>query len=221
MTSSPIGGEYFSGSIPDGWNGEPLLIIFFVPSPVPLALPHGTTFNFERSEIVDWLRGVPRLPAPGLPPIPNTDANNFVSVKIWRPNEKLTMNTEPLNQALRVASAVTPGFPFESALPPLDLSDLKSGSTVFELVTPLILCDGVRKGTDGAVRDAFDRCLESLSELVRAYLIKSHDVGVTIPSPATLFPIIPFTSRLPDSSEWGFSWSAPLGAWCSLPGCNG
>jgi hypothetical protein len=190
-------------AIPDGWSGEPLLAIFFITSPSPVALPHGATFNFERGETVDWLADAVRVPTKDLPPLPIADrTKNFVSIRIWRPREKLILDTGPLNYALKVARAVVPGVTGDE-LPPLTYDDEESGSTVFELVTPLLLSAGPGADAKGALSDAFDRCLENLTELIRAYILKTADVRTTVPSLVSLFPMIPFTARAPDGSWWG------------------
>jgi hypothetical protein len=195
----PTADDEPKSAIPDGWSGEPLLVIFFITAPSPVALPHGATFNFERSETVDWLADAVRVATKDLPPLPIADrTKNFVSIRIWRPKEELILDTGPLNHALKVARAVVPNVAGDE-LPPLTYDDEESGSTVFELVTPLIPSDDAQ----GAISDAFDRCLENLTELIQAYMIQSSDVRTTVPSVVSLFPMIPFTARSPDGSWWG------------------
>jgi hypothetical protein len=190
-------------AIPDGWRGEPLLVIFFITSPSPVALPHGATFNFERGETVEWLADATRVATKDLPPLPIADrTKSFVSIRIWRPKEKLILDTGSLNYALKVARAVVPGLSGDE-LPPLTYDNEESGSTVFELVTPLLLSTDPSADAQGALSDAFDRCLENLTELIRAYIIKASDVRTTVPSLVSLFPYVPFTARAPDGSWWG------------------
>jgi hypothetical protein len=106
-----------------------------------------------------------------------------------------------------VAQAVVPGVGklAEIAPPPQSiLGAEESFATVFEAVTPLLPVSA-EAGVDvnRSVDDAFDRCIENLRELVRAYVIMSKDARVLPPTRHSLYPIIPWTTRCPDGCDWG------------------
>jgi hypothetical protein len=193
--------------IPDAWQGEPRLAVFFIPSPVSIPLPHDSTFNFQRDEKVDWLKGVELRPKKGLTPVPKEmwDADNFVSFRVWRLREDLQVSIEPFQRAMAIAAAVVPGVaaPAEDRAPTVALEE-ESYSTVFEAVTPLIpsVQDG-QISLERTVDDAFDRCMENLAELFRAYIAVSADLRVAPITRNSLFILLPWTTRNPDDSEWG------------------
>lgn len=198
--------------IPDSWKGQPRFAVFFIPAPKSIALPHGSTFAFFRDEEVDWLRGLRLRPTPATPPLngwakEEADGKNFVSLKVWRPTEKLQPEIEPLRRAMLVVQAVVPGvgkLPEITPPPQSILGAEESFATVFEAVTPLLPVPAkVGVDVDRSVDDAFDRCIENLRELVRAYVIMSKDARVLPPTRHSLYPFIPWTTRSLDGSEWG------------------
>jgi len=106
-----------------------------------------------------------------------------------------------------VVQAVVPGvgkLPEITPPPQSALGAEESFATVFEAVTPLLPVTGqVGLDVDRSTDDAFDRCIESLRELLRAYVIMSKDVRVLPPTRHSLYPFIPWTTRAPDGSDWG------------------
>jgi hypothetical protein len=175
-------------------------------------LPHGSTFTFFRDEEVDWLRGLDSRPTPHAPMFSegvgeHAAGKNFVSLRVWRPIEKLQPDIEPLRRAMLVVQVVVPGvgkLPEITPPPQSVLGAEESFATVFEAVTPLLpVPTEVGLDVDRSIDDAFDRSIESLRELVRAYVIMSKDARVLPPTRHSLYPFIPWTTRSPDGSDWG------------------
>jgi len=199
------------GPIPQGWQGEPRFAIFFIPAPVPLALPQGSTLSLQRSEKVDWLIGMPVTPELGVPPMPAelSDGSNFVSVKVWRVKEELKLSSDAMRQTMIVVNAVVPGGHMdEKSLargPTSSISEVESYATVLEAVTPLLPITGEDGEIDLqlTVDAAFDKCIEQINEIVRAYIVTTKDVRVEPISRFCLFPIVPWTTKSIDGEQWG------------------
>lgn len=192
--------------IPDDWQGEPRLAVFFIPSPVSVPLPHGSTFNFQRREEVDWLKGLKHHATVEAQPFPDemTDGYNFVSFRVWRSREELRVSLEPFLRAMFVAAAVVPDVPQPAERQAESIAPDESYSTTFEAVTPLLPVwkDGEINLND-TIDAAFDRCIENLSELLRGYIAMSKDMRVTPVTRNSLFIQLPWTTRNLDASEWG------------------
>ncbi len=78
----------------------------------------------------------------------------------------------------------------------------KRDVSVFETVTPL-LPEPVSSETDAShsVLSSFDRCLDALNELLRAYSIRTKDWRVKPLTRELMAPIIPWGIRLPDEEK--------------------
>lgn len=196
--------------LPPHWAGEPRLIIFFIPTPVPLALPQGSTFAFTRDEEVPWMQGVATSPAPGVEPRyvdPEGEKGGFVSLKVWRLPERLALDTTQVGRALRAYKwMVDPdGRDRGDPMPePSEQPGFDSETTVFEAVTPLIPAHV--KGeidTSRSISDAFDRCIESLERLYRAYIVSEHDWRVQILTRRSISSVIPWTTVDPFDKRFG------------------
>ena len=186
--------------IPAGWDGEPRLVVFYIPLEVPLGLPQGSTYTFERTESVDWLKGVPLHPVEGLTPRRNTLGRNFVSLQIWREKEKARLSDAPFTAAMNVAARVRGEKDRIREVSSDDGLVQEIVGLVFEAVTPLLKSEG---GVKKAVSDAFDRCLEAINSLIRAYLLATKDLRVHLVSRQKLPPAIPWITRPPDAFDWG------------------
>lgn len=196
-------------AIPADWDGEPRFVVFFIPAPRPLAFPDGSTFELERDEDVEWLDGVAQVPTGPVSLWANPRINpgkNVVSFRVWRLPEDLVVDASDSKKAFEVFDRVAGrSRSRDSARKPM--SDprivslgVTSHATVFEAVTPLLpsYVDG-RVDTSKSVSDAFDRCLESLDELYRAYVSATGDVRVRSLTRRTVNPVIPWTTRDPFS----------------------
>ena len=183
--------------IPDDWPANPRLIQFFIPAPVPVALPHGSSYNFLRDEEVDWLADIP---AEYLPP--DSNGLNWVSFQVFREAEQRKVDLSPFARATSVYAERTGkvGPQDDGRIRELSV-DLEgdSYSTVFEATTPLVSEAGDDDGVniDLSISSAFDRCLEHLSVLYRACISVSHDVHLQLPNRLNMYPWIPWTTRDP------------------------
>lgn len=188
--------------IPEGWAGEPLLILFFIPAPEALALPHGMTLRIERDETVEWMKGVPVAPIPGYTWHLNPEGKNMVSVRIWRAPEEVKFDLTPFHRAMQAIQITTGSEITEEAIPSIPIQG-PSYATVIEAVTSLIPAfdDHGELDVIGSISEAFDRCIESLSDLYRPYIINFRDINVRIPGRINVFPLIPWTTKDPFSSE--------------------
>ena len=186
------------------WNGEPRFIVFFVPAPIALEFPDGSTFRFAREEMVDWLKGIPSAPTPEFAPeydSPADDGKGFVSCKVWRVPEEIEVSLSEAERAIRVCATVLDlpePPPFDDSVERRIAAEVPSLAAVFELVTPMIpstLNGAIDKRK--TVSDAFDRCIEALAELYRAYLIQTRDWRIREPTRRSITSVIPWTTRHP------------------------
>ena len=189
-------------SIPDGWAGTPLFILFFIPAPIPLAIPNGNSITvFRDEEDVDWLRGM-------MKPIPGYESRiatgkNFVSIQTWQHDEPASISMKPLQMALNVygAGIGMDDIPHSEIMAPAGVYR----STTFEVVTPLLPASDHLGGINIArsVSDAFDRSLDALNQLYRAYILQSKDPYVYPLNRRNVFSLIPWTTRSPYDFVYG------------------
>lgn len=208
----------------DEWRGEPRLIVFFIPLSTPLGLVHDSTYAFLRVETVDWMRGAEIRLSPDIPPLPlgeiGEEGKNLVSLKVWLPKETPSMPTAIMESVMRVVQEVTGGSLGNKAPDQTQggaiRATFESYSTIIEAVTPLLEVPDRRSDP---ILAAFDRCLEELALLTRAYTLASGDLRVRLPARQNLFPFVPFTTRHPSKKDWsslqllllnrGYSLSSP------------
>lgn len=192
----------YTVAVPPGWAGEPLIIAFFIPLPVPLGLPGGYVYSFDQPETVEWLRDVPFRPTIDQPVQARaSDVANYVSLRVWRPKANVRIAAQPFGLALRTARAVAGGDMASAPASPDAGPTFNSDETVFEAVTPLIHPE--KGGVKEAVNEAFDRCVDEIANICRAHLSAVGDLRVRIPSRENLFPTIPFATRHPSEMKFG------------------
>lgn len=213
MTAERIPSTAEAPPIPTDWKGEPRFVVFCIPAPQPLPLPHGAMFALERGEDVQWLDGTAHLPTADFTPQDNVPINpgkNLVSFRVWRLSEDVVLDVSDGEKAFDVLEKVTGrSRPLDTTRtqtldPRIVPTGLASHATVFEAVTPLLpgYVDG-KVDVDKSVSDAFDRCLESLDELYRAYVTATADVRVRSLTRRTVIPFIPWTTRDAFSLSFG------------------
>ena len=192
-------------ALPANWDGEPRFVVFVIPAPQPLPLPHGSTFPLERDEDVEWFDGVAYLPTVNVPAWATMRVDpgkNFVWFRVWRLPEDVVLDASDSDKAFEVFAKVTKQSRRSDAvdqrlLDPRALPlGLTSYATVFEAATPLIpsYVDGKIDGGK-SISDAFDRCIESLEELYRAYVTATADVRVRPLTRRTVIPLVPYATR--------------------------
>ena len=150
-----------------------------------------------------------QFPVPWVTPqyVEPDEPGGFVSFKIWRFPEKLVPDATRLLTAIRAYKWMVDPEGEDRGLPCGDIPQhpgIDSETTVFEAVTPLIpaIVAGeinVRK----TISDAFDRCLESLEKLYRAYIVAETDWRVRALTRRAIEPIIPWTTSDPLEEEFG------------------
>jgi hypothetical protein len=198
-------------------DDSPRFVIFFIPLPVPLGLPTGSTYRLEREEIVGWLKGVEQYPTPETSPIPPEfvgDGHNLVSLKIWQVPYKFVPAVAQIDCAMQVAKAVladTTDSPASVAAAE-NFADTapEEFTTVVEAVTPFIRDKD--QNDDAAITLAFDRCLEEVNFLQRAYLLTTHRLKVRTVSRQVLPPVVPMGMRNLLTGQW----SGPAPFWVNV-----
>lgn len=170
------------------------LIVFFLELPDPLPLPDETVYTLE-------VEGRLRLPGVEVrqtaagPALPLDGGALFVSLRVWQ----VDVDPVTLDDSLEAVEAV-----LDRALPaglirPRERSGdaqrrgdaggetLAATRTVVEAVTPLL------PGED-AVSEAFDRCLDALSQVFAAYRSSTRNL-VPAPTYERLSPVILYATR--------------------------
>ncbi len=157
-----------------------------------------------------WLQGVAIAPVPWVQPRyvdPEEERGGFVSIKVWRLAERMTLETSLIRRAFRAYRwMMDPDGEDRGDFSPPLLQELgvDSEATVFEVVTPLIptiVKDEI--DIESTVSDAFDRCLESLQRLYRAYITAENDWRVEIPTRRSIAATIPWTTSEPRTGLGG------------------
>lgn len=183
--------------IPEGWSGEPRLVVFFIPLPRSVAIPDQATFDFVRSERLRWAKEYLRPRVTGRP-----SNKTYVILRVHRVPEELVPNVKPLEHALQIASKVTHSRGGESAKGP-SLDSYPSLATVVEAATPLLPVMQ-RDGTIDISRTidaSFDAAMECVGTLVRSYAMAARRSDVTVPTRHSLIFLLPFTTRSPLVSD--------------------
>jgi hypothetical protein len=176
------------------WGVEPTLVTFFIPLLDRVGLPHGSTFTIRRDELVPWLAGIPIAPKEGLQPRIDEEGRSHVSMMVWRPKETATISMEPLNAVSKVFRAVTGQSLYEDDVEAIEsVSFDETAGTVITAVTPLIRDEG--EDLAEAAGKAFDRCLEEISTLVRAYVTEMGATYVRLVSRRNVYPFVVYWLR--------------------------
>lgn len=156
------------------------------------------------------MQGVATSPVPGVEPRyvdPEGEKGGFVSLKVWRLAERLTPDTTQIGRALRAHKWMVDPDGRDRGDPVPESPDelgVDSETTVFEAVTPLIPAHVEGEvDTSRSISDAFDRCIESLERLYRAYIVSEHDWRVQILTRRSISPVIPWTTVDPFDKRFG------------------
>lgn len=194
--------------IVQGWPEQPHLVHFYIPTPAPLGLPAGEGVTLFGEEEVTWLKGELHQrteDAPIFVPSDSTDGRIFVSLRAGRRTVSIQRERWEIDTAFEAAAGI-----FGQPAAKRSSQDQISGQaapeerdiTVFEAVTPLV--SSSRSGgadLEGALNDAFDRCLDGLNELLRAYSIMTKDWRVTPLARQTMAQFVPWGAREPDATK--------------------
>ena len=197
--------------IPPDWPDQPLLVQFYIPVPFPLGIPAGTILSLFGEEEVPWLKGTlhqqtedsPLFVAPE-----HVDGRVFVSIRTGRRRAPSHASMWEVEAAFDACSRIFGRQPEKDSTSPL-ASTVARGAvprerdvTVFEAVTPL-LPEEFSNDTDPsrAVSSSFDRCLDALNEVLRAYSIKATDWRVKPLTRQSMAPLIPWGTRAVDQEN--------------------
>ena len=156
------------------------------------------------------MQGAATSPVPWVQPRyidPDKEKGGFVSIKAWRLPERLTLDTAQIGRALRAYRWMVDPDGRDRGDPLLESPEkpgVDSEATVFEAVTPLIPTHVEGEIDESrSISDAFDRCLESLERLYRAYIVSEHDWRVQILTRRSISPTIPWTTVDPFDKDFG------------------
>jgi hypothetical protein len=193
----------------------PRTVVFFIGLPDPLPLPHGSTFSSVLGVPVPALRGLAWAPTVDVPAFPEHFQNQlFVSVRIWQVKSRPWTPSDYYPEVFKVVETVVPAAvsrrfergEAEEASQDTRLDELsETYVTVVEAVTLLFRKDG-----NDPLSAAFDRCLDFVRELYRAYRLASGDLVPAV-SYERLPAAIPWISHsLTAANSWDKSMSLML-----------
>lgn len=193
QTEAPSGENHLTG-----WNGEPLVAVFFIALEQPMAVPDGTSlFATRLHEPVDWVKW--------------NEGHNFVGIRLHRTPITDTYQMQLEDAAMDVFKQATnwqaPPNPRNLNFDPIPPPQTEILASVAEVATPLLLMEDL--DTRHALSNAFDRCIEELRKVTRAYFAVSHDVRFRPISRQTCRPLIPYTTQELDGTwgQMGIFWS--------------
>lgn len=193
QTESPSGENHLTD-----WNGEPLVAVFFIALEQPMAVPDGTgLFATRLHEPVEWVKW--------------TEGHNFVGIRLHR-TPITNIYQMPLEDAAmdvfkRATNWQAPPNPRNLNFDPIPPPQAEMLASVAEVATPLLLTED--HDTRHALSNAFDRCIEELRKVTRAYFAVTRDVRFRPISRQTCRPLIPYTTQELDGTwgQMGIFWS--------------
>src|SRR5688572_9625099 len=157
------------------------LVIFAVPLPDALPIPHGTTYTTFLPWPIAALDGLPSRPQPDAPEFPHEmSGKQFVSLKFWQVKEPVGQSdAQAMEAVFKVVDKLTPRE--DHTREPFRGPDSSVHyRTVVEMVTIAAEPpDGKPFMHDGLNQsDPFDRCFIYLQQIFRAYRLSQ---GVLVP----------------------------------------
>ena len=203
-------GDFVSLIHPD-WPDQPLLALFYIPVPFPLGIPAGSILTLFGDEIVPWLQGTPYQQTEDAPLFVPPDAGDgrvFVSLRTGRRTVPSHMSLWEVEAAFETCAEIfgikrsRESCQLDSweALP--DAVPRERDVTVFEAVTPLLPAPTADTAdVERSVSASFDRCLDALNELLRAYSIMTKDWRVKPLTRQAMALLVPWGTREPDSQK--------------------
>jgi hypothetical protein len=187
------------------------LVIFFIPVPDPLPFPHGSTYTFMLGEDAR-LAGLGIQPTPETAPVPEeifAPGQMVVSLKFWQAKDSFADFRAESDAVADVMRAVVPaevlGETSESR------SDDAMGllpdnyRTIVEAVTPLIADDPDERDPIRIQSDAFDRSVEAINRVVRAYRGSAYGL-----IPEVTRERLPFSISFATRAITGGDWAGPV-----------
>jgi len=162
----------------DDWQGEPLLVHFFIPVPWPTAIPAGLAFTFDVDEDIPWPTGLLTQSAKNQPALYRApqDGGSFVAIRTMRFEVDDLLSSWQTDAAFGAYGSV---YGKGNRRGPDTTQPIKRDATVFEVETPLApRWNNGKIDPDRAISDCFDQCLSVVNELLRAYSVATKDYRV-------------------------------------------
>ena len=202
MTREPLDALDTEPNLLEGWTGEPMFALFFIPSLVPLGFSRGSTYTVEEDFSLPWLEDVDLHITVGTPLLPRPQGrkrNSVVSIRIGRNRVRTDSYLWQVDAAYQACSCIfgksrkgSTGFGIAT----------DRDVTVFELVVPFrAMTDDGAVSLELTLDDAFDRGLHALNELLLAYSVATGNWRVRQVSRRTLAPILPWGIRRPEDQR--------------------
>jgi hypothetical protein len=203
---------------------EPLrAVVFLIPLPQPIPIPHLSTFTSTGVEI-DALQGIAMQPTEDLPPVPDRFTGRvFVSLRFWQRHVDVTTGRSADHEAVDAIARELVGTEEWDAMPPTagaeddaevaatptedreaDIEPPEFYETIVEAVTPLVV---LPDEVGDAISASYDRVVEAVAGVARAFRNASKTPIAPIARERLPFLIL-FLTR--DLLQPGRNWSQSL-----------
>lgn len=183
--------------------GEPKLVSFYLPLLHPMKIPSTNRLVLTRSEVVDWLTGVP-WPKDFAHYATMFQDHNFVAFSWSHLPHIRTFDGAPMDKVVEIARFRSGNTKQRSpegidyGRVPYPNADV--GITVIELFTVLIPSD--QGCIQRSLLEAFDRCVEELNVVEVSYTQTSKDLRYRRTTRFNCYPCIPYVTLNPFSGTW-------------------
>ena len=169
------------------------------------------TLKFERKENVGWLADMHHYPTEkewvlNTPTQPRGTVN-FVSLRFFHLIKENRPNDDPMVDVMEVANRVV-GNRASCTLPDDKIiigavRTGKVGHTIIEAVTTLLpeYSESGELDTSKSISKSFDRCMEHIDEIVKAYRAITLDLHARSVNRISTFLAVPYSVRKPDSVD--------------------
>ena len=171
------------------------LVIFVLPLPDPLPIPHGSTYTTFFPWPIKALEGIPLSPEVNTPPFPDEmTGKQFASVKFWQVKEPVSQSDiQAMSAANKIVDALNPRAR-HGEVPHAKNDDAVHYRTVVEMATvatrPPEGKPFIQDGIDQT--DPFDRCFTYLQQIFRGYRLSE---GALVPQ-LTYQRLLPYVIML-------------------------
>jgi hypothetical protein len=188
-------------------NPVPRVAIFFIPVPDALPFAHATTYSFMLGED-ERLAGLRVQPTPETAPVPNdifSGGQMFVSLKFWQAKAAFADFRAEFEAVDNVMRAVVPANVLSEPVGERNGEAMRllpeSYRTIVEAVTPFLADDPDEKDPLRIQSDAFDRSVEAINRLVRAYRVSSDGLIAEVTRERLPFSVL-FLTRAMTGGHW-------------------
>lgn len=180
-------------SAPVGDSDNVAMIAFVIPLTFALGIPHHSTFMIIGDEDLTSVGGRTWLVTEEGPEFPDFGTQVGVSIRVWRPRKTDILMESLMQDMTRVVDTIIGNeSPRDGILP-----DEEVAGTVLEASTVLYL-EEAEDDLSAAISRAFDRSIDSISLLLRAFRIALGDPRILPIGRLSIPPSIPFVVRYGD-----------------------